>query len=362
MVPVPRAGPGLRVALLLAALAAGQPVASWAQRPPAPAGRIVAGEPVAAGEFGAVVALMNIARDGSWQSHCTGTLISDDGCVVTAAHCVNWDNAGFSYAPEGEPSNSIVLGANIPRGVGGCPEVPETSYEWIEFEKSDIMVHPNFFKYNSKSPSIAEPGSLPIARDTIGDLAVVKLKTPPATQPAAVNFNGRDVQERIRQQQTGTVAGWGRARNYPPFTTGDDLQVQPWLGPCTMQKAEVPLVSQETCTELGYFGCNTPGLRCDEEICTSTPELDPPYPFGEMVRSVLLLAPGRLTHKVTYTDEPPPEVLPEPVPSICYGDSGGPLFDADGKLMGANEAVDSLGHNVPNVGPSGFCGFGGECA
>ena len=56
-------------------------------------------------------------------------------------------------------------------------------------------------------------------------------KTPPATQPAAVNFNGRDVQERIRQQQTGTVAGWGRARNYPPFTTGDDLQVQPWLGP-----------------------------------------------------------------------------------------------------------------------------------
>ena len=66
MVPVPRAGPGLRVALLLAALAAGQPVASWAQRPPAaPAGRIVVGEPVAAGEFGAVAALMHIATDGS---------------------------------------------------------------------------------------------------------------------------------------------------------------------------------------------------------------------------------------------------------------------------------------------------------
>ena len=292
MVPVPCAGPGLRVALLLAALAAGQPVASWAQRPPAPAGRIVAGEPVAAGEFGAVVALMNIARDGSWKSYCTGTLISDDGCVVTAAHCVDWD-WGFSYAAEGEPSYSIMFGANIPR-VDGCPVVPETSYEWIEFEKSDIMIHPNHFKYNSKSLSIPGPRS-PIARDTIGALAVVKLKTPPATQPAAVNFNGRDVQERIRQQQTGTVAGWGRARNFSPFTTGADLQLQPWGGPCTMQKAEVPLVSQETCTELGYFGCNTPGLRCDEEICTSTPELDPPYPFGEMVRSVLLLAPGRLT-------------------------------------------------------------------
>ena len=65
MVPVPRAGPGLRVALLLAALAAGQPLASWAQPPPAPAGRIVVGEPVAAGEFGAVAALMHIATDGS---------------------------------------------------------------------------------------------------------------------------------------------------------------------------------------------------------------------------------------------------------------------------------------------------------
>ena len=106
---------------------------------------------MAAGEFGAVVALMNkspIATDGSWQSHCTDTLISDDGCVVTAAHCVDWDNAGFSYAAEGEPSYSIVLGANIPR-VDGCPVVPETSYEWNGFEKSDIMIHPNHFKYNS---------------------------------------------------------------------------------------------------------------------------------------------------------------------------------------------------------------------
>lgn len=85
MVRVPRAGPGLRVALLLAALAAGQPSASWAQR--APAGRIVVGEPVAEGEFGAVVALMQKvgAGDGAWVSVCTGTLISDDGCVVTAA-------------------------------------------------------------------------------------------------------------------------------------------------------------------------------------------------------------------------------------------------------------------------------------
>lgn len=182
-----------------------------------------------------------------------------------------------------------MLGANLPR-VGSCP-VPETPYEWIGFAKSDIMIHPNYFKYNSTNLNIDRAGKIPLL-DTTGDLAVVKLKTPPATQPAAVNFNGRDVRERIRQQQTATVAGWGRARNSLPFTTGTDLQLQPWWGPCTMQKAEIPLVSQVTCTEVGYFECN-----CDEYICTSPPDLDPPNPFGEMVRSVLLLlAPGRLTH------------------------------------------------------------------
>ena len=171
-----------------------------------------------------------------------------------------------------------MLGANLPR-VGSCP-VPETPYEWIGFAKSDIMIHPNYFKYNSKNLNIDPAEKIPVL-DSTGDLAVVKLKTPPATQPAAVNFNGRDVRERIRQQQTATVAGWGRARNSLPFTTGTDLQLQPWWGPCTMQKAEIPLVSQVTCTEVGYFECN-----CDEYICTSTPDLDPPYPFGEMVRSV----------------------------------------------------------------------------
>ena len=161
----------------------------------------------------------------------------------------------------------------------------------IPFSGSDVILHP---KWRAKGVGIH-------------DLAVVRLNTPvTSVAPAALGLS-KGVENRCER---GRIAGWGDTDN-----RGTSASI-----PCKLREAEVPMWSVEQCSKAKFKAIN-----CKKE-CKG------------------LLCAGDANPSSSGRDEPGT--------SACWGDSGGPLFDCDGRLVGVNtyntDRKDRCGYSSPD--------------
>lgn len=239
-------------------------------------GKVVGGQEAAEGAWPWQVALMlNNAPVGPDAQFCGGSMILDTW-VLTAAHCVYWENQDGSYATIDPASISVLVGTNhLAPGAGDLVGVAK------------VISHPEY------DPQIFDK-----------DIALIKLTRAPQAPYATIQVPDAQFGDMLDQQGVTTiVTGWG-------LTEGG-------AHPADLHQGEIMMLDREQ--------CNTAMLEARAEVAAQG--------FGAAVGAFGL----REDDAYALWDE---LIARAPVPmsanmlcsgtfeggkTACSGDSGGPL-------------------------------------